>query len=68
MNEKQLLVTYLATIRSDAKIKEYIFHPQGLSQRGPVTYLAVMTNDYEGPLFYALHRMQTAQKLEKLPP
>jgi predicted DNA-binding transcriptional regulator YafY len=65
LNEKQLLVTYLATIRSDAKIKEYILHPQGLIQRGPVTYLAAMTNDYEDPVFYALHRMQTAQKLEK---
>lgn len=27
--------------------------------------MEIMTNDYEDPVFYALHRMQTAQKLEK---
>ncbi len=42
--EKQLQVTYLATNRADAKQKEYRLHPQGLIQRGPVTYLAAMTN------------------------
>ena len=65
LNEKEILVTYLATIRANATIKEHILHPQGLIQRGPVTYLAALTNDYEEPVFYALHRMQSAKILEK---
>ena len=65
LNEKQLQVTYLATMRADAKLKEYRLHPQGLLQRGPVTYLAAMTNDYEEVYLYALHRMQSAQVLEQ---
>lgn len=65
LNEKQLQVTYQATIRAGAKQKEYRLHPQGLIQRGPVTYLAAMTNDYEDVYLYALHRMKTAQVLEQ---
>jgi len=65
LNEKQLQVTYKATIRADAKEKEYRLHPLGLIQRGPVTYLAAMTNDYEDVYLYALHRMKVAQLLEQ---
>jgi predicted DNA-binding transcriptional regulator YafY len=65
LNEKQLKVTYRATNRPDAKEKEYRLHPLGLIQRGPVTYLAAMTNDYEDVYLYALHRMQAAQVLEQ---
>lgn len=65
LNEKQLRVTYRATNRSDAKEKEYRLHPLGLIQRGPVTYLAAMTNDYEDVYLYALHRMQAAHILEQ---
>ncbi len=65
LNEKQLQVTYLATMRADAKPKDYRLHPQGLIQRGPVTYLAAMTNDYDDVYLYALHRMQAAQVLEQ---
>ena len=64
LNEKQLQVSYLATMRADSKLKSYRLHPQGLLQRGPVTYLAAMTNDYEEVYLYALHRMQAAQTLE----
>ncbi len=64
LNDKQLRVTYRAAVRPDAKAKEYRLHPLGLIQRGPVTYLAAMTNDYENVYFYALHRMQVAQVLE----
>jgi len=65
LNEKQLWVTYRATNRPDAKEKEYRLHPLGLIQRGPITYLAAMTNDYEDVYLYALHRMQAAQILEQ---
>ncbi|MGZ3853844.1 MAG: helix-turn-helix transcriptional regulator, partial [Flavisolibacter sp.] len=65
LNEKQLRVTYRATNRPDAKEKEYRLHPLGLIQRGPVTYLAAMTNDYEDVYLYALHRMKIAQALEQ---
>jgi predicted DNA-binding transcriptional regulator YafY len=65
LSEKQLRVTYRATIRPDAKEKEYRLHPLGLIQRGPVTYLAAMTNDYEDVYLYALHRVRTAQLLEQ---
>lgn len=64
LNEKQLQVSYLATMHADSKLKSYRLHPQGLLQRGPVTYLAAMTNDYEEVYLYALHRMQAAQLLE----
>ncbi|TRW95828.1 helix-turn-helix transcriptional regulator [Candidatus Methylobacter oryzae] len=63
LNEKQLRVTYQAPNRPEAK--EYRLHPLGLIQRGPVTYLAAMANDYEDPYLYALHRMQAAQILEQ---
>lgn len=63
LNEKQLGVTYQAPNRLEAK--EYRLHPLGLIQRGPVTYLAAMTNDYEDVYLYALHRMQSAQILEQ---
>lgn len=63
LSEKQLGVTYQATSRPE--VKEYRLHPLGLLQRGPVTYLAAMTNDYENACLYALHRMQAAQILEQ---
>ena len=63
LNEKQLRVTYRAINRPE--VREYHLHPLGLIQRGPVTYLAAMTNDYENACFYALHRMQAAQMLEQ---
>ena len=63
LNEKQLKVTYQVPNRTEAK--EYRLHPLGLIQRGPVTYLAAMANDYEDAYLYALHRMQAAQILEQ---
>lgn len=65
LNEKQLRTIYRATNRSDAKEKEYRLHPLGLIQRGPVMYLAAMTNDYEDVFLYALHRMQSALVLKQ---
>lgn len=63
LNEKQIRVTYRTPNRSETK--EYRLHPLGLIQRGPVTYLAAMANDYEDAYLYAIHRMQTAQVLEQ---
>jgi predicted DNA-binding transcriptional regulator YafY len=63
LDEKQLRVTYQTPNRPVPK--EYRLHPLGLIQRGPVTYLAAMTNDYEEAYLYALHRMQAAQILEQ---
>ena len=62
--EKQIKVVYQATIRQDAKEKEYRLHPLGLIQRGPVTYLAAMANDYEDAYLYALHRIKSAEILD----
>lgn len=63
LDEKQIRVTYQAPNRPETK--EHRLHPQGLIQRGPVTYLAAMANDYEDVYLYALHRIQAAQMLEQ---
>ena len=63
LNEKQLRVTYRATQKVDAEPKIYRLHPLGLIQRGPITYLAAIANDYEDVYLYALHRMQALELL-----
>lgn len=63
LNEKQLRVTYRATQNVDAEPKAYRLHPLGLIQRGPITYLAAMANDYVDVYLYALHRMQALELL-----
>lgn len=63
LNEKQLRVTYRATQKVDAEPKIYRLHPLGLIQRGPITYLAAMANDYVDVYLYALHRMQALELL-----
>jgi predicted DNA-binding transcriptional regulator YafY len=63
LNEKQLRVTYRATQKVDADPKIYRLHPLGLIQRGPITYLAAMANDYADVYLYALHRMQALELL-----
>lgn len=63
LNEKQLRVTYRATQKVDAEPKVYRLHPLGLIQRGPITYLAAMANDYVDVYLYALHRMQALELL-----
>lgn len=64
LSDKQLQVTYSSTQQNRNDSKEYILHPLGLIQRGSVTYLAAMANDYEDAFFYALHRMKSAQMLD----
>jgi predicted DNA-binding transcriptional regulator YafY len=63
LNENQLRVTYRATQKVDAEPKIYRLHPLGLIQRGPITYLAAMANDYVDVYLYALHRMQALELL-----
>lgn len=63
VNEKQLHVSYRATQKADAEPKAYRLHPLGLIQRGPITYLAAMANDYEDAYLYALHRMLAVEVL-----
>lgn len=63
MHGKQLEVLYKTTQIQSSLPKEYILHPLGLIQRGAVTYLVAMTNDYADAYLYALHRMQAVQVL-----
>jgi predicted DNA-binding transcriptional regulator YafY len=65
LNEKQLAVVYMPAQSWEAKEKTYRLHPLGLIQRGPVTYLAAMANDYEEAFLYALHRIRSAQQLDQ---
>lgn len=65
LNEKQLKVVYQAANRKDVKDKEYRLHSLGLIQRGPVTYLAAMANEYEDAYLYALHRIKSAELIDE---
>ena len=64
LNEKQIQVIYQATNQLEKKEKAYRLHSLGLIQRGPVTYLAAMANEYEDVYIYALHRIRSAELLE----
>lgn len=63
LNEKQLRLSYRATQKVDAEPKAYRLHPLGLIQRGPITYLVAMANEYEDVYLYALHRMLAVEVL-----
>jgi len=65
LNEKQIQVVYQAANREEQIEKSYRLHPLGLIQRGPVSYLAAMANEYENAFMYALHRMKSAELLEQ---
>ena len=65
LNEKQIQVVYQAANRVEQKEKTYRLHPLGIIQRGPVSYLAAMANDYEDSYMYALHRMKSAELLDQ---
>ena len=45
LNEKQIQVVYQAANKQQQE-KTYHPHPLGLIQRGPISYLAAMANDY----------------------
>lgn len=65
IKEKQIQVTYQSIHRETVKEKTYRLHPLGLIQRGPVTYLVAMANDYEDAYIYALHRILSTSLLEE---
>lgn len=65
LNEKQMRVVYQATNKKQQQEKTYCLHSLGIIQRGPVSYLAAMANDYEDAYIYALHRMKSAELLDQ---
>ena len=65
LKEKQIRVVYQSTNQETSKEKTYRLHPLGILQRGPVTYLSAMANDYEDAYIYALHRMKSAELLDQ---
>jgi predicted DNA-binding transcriptional regulator YafY len=65
VNEKQIHVVYHAAERQDKKEKTYCLHSLGLIQRGSVTYLVAMSNEYEEAYLYAIHRIKSAELLEQ---
>jgi predicted DNA-binding transcriptional regulator YafY len=69
LQERSCEVTYQSFGADTAK--QLTLHPQGLIQRGPVTYLVATAYDYEAPRLYAMHRIHGAQCLDtpsKTPP
>jgi predicted DNA-binding transcriptional regulator YafY len=56
--QKQLSVSYQS--QSANALKHYILHPLGLMQRGQVSYLGAMVNDYDDIRLFALHRFTQA--------
>lgn len=67
--DKQLEIKYLK--RGEDKAVEYRIHPLAVVQRGSITYLYCRVFDYEDLRTLALHRIQSATKLEepaKAPP
>ncbi len=60
LNDERLNVKYQSAGSSEAR--ERSLHPLALVQRGPVTYLVAMTNDYESPFLYAVHRIKEATR------
>jgi predicted DNA-binding transcriptional regulator YafY len=56
--QKQLSVSYQS--QSANALKHYILHPLGIMQRGQVSYLGAMVNDYDDIRLFALHRFTQA--------
>ncbi len=63
LREQQLKVTYRK--REAETIKEYLLHPLGLVLLGHTIYLVCTLWDYENPVNFALHRMESALLLEE---
>ena len=69
LQQRQLKVGYLSAGTSSAK--ELVLHPVSLIQQGERSYLLAGTFHYDKPVFYAIHRMQSAEVLDlraKRPP
>ncbi len=57
--QKQLNVRYRALQANEAK--DFVLHPLGIVQRGPITYVGGTAKDYEDIRLYALHRFEDAE-------
>lgn len=64
LEHKQLSVTYLA--RGKTQSSQFILHPAGIISRHATSYLIASVNDYSDLRQFALHRIQTAQVLDKV--
>jgi len=65
LKEKQIQVVYQPSNQAVPKEKSYRLHTLGIIQRGPITYLSAMANDYEDVYIYALHRIRLAELLDQ---
>lgn len=63
LEHKQLAVSYLA--RGKTQASEFILHPAGIVSRHATSYLIASVNDYNDLRQFALHRIRTAQVLDK---
>ena len=63
LSEQQLEISYAS--REQGETKSYRAHPLGIVQRGAVTYLVATLSDYTDIRLLAVHRIQSAQGLDK---
>lgn len=63
LSEQQLEISYAS--REQGETKTYRAHPLGIVQRGAVTYLVATLQDYADIRLLAVHRIQSAQVLDK---
>ena len=63
LSEQQLQISYAS--REKGETKSYRVHPLGIVQRGAVTYLVSTLSDYTNIRLLAVHRIQSAQVLDK---
>jgi len=64
LGDKQVQVHYQRAGETDLTV--YVLHPLALVQRGPVSYLVATAFDYPDIRTYAMHRMRSAELLEKI--
>ena len=63
LSEQQLEINYAS--REQGETKTYRVHPLGIVQRGAVTYLVATLSDYTDIRLLAIHRIHSAQILDK---
>ncbi len=63
LSEKLLEISY--TSRSKRRKQTHTVHPLGLVQRGSVIYLIVTVDGYTDIRLFALHRIRSAEKLDR---
>lgn len=63
LSEQQLEISYAS--REKGATKNYRVHPLGIVQRGAVTYLVATISDYSDIRLLAVHRIQSAQILDR---